>query len=113
MTGLRPALAGYLDLRRGLGFKLARDEKLLEQFIGWLEDRGTTTVTVADALAWAHAACLRAAPAGCGCGSPWSAASPPTWPRSTRLPRFRRPSLLPGGSHRAVPYLYPPRTSPR
>jgi len=53
MTGLREALAGYLDLRRGLGFKLARDEKLLEQFIGWLEDRGTTTVTVADALAWA------------------------------------------------------------
>ena len=46
MTGLRQALAGYLDLRRGLGFKLARDEKLLEQFIGWLEDRGTTTVTV-------------------------------------------------------------------
>ena len=52
MTGLREALAGYLDLRRGLGFKLARDEKLLEQFIGWLEQRGTTTVTVADALAW-------------------------------------------------------------
>ena len=24
MTGLRPALAGYLDLRRSLGFKLAR-----------------------------------------------------------------------------------------
>ncbi len=30
MTGLREALAGYLDLRRGLGSKLARDEKLLE-----------------------------------------------------------------------------------
>ena len=31
MTGLREALAGYLDLRRGLGFKLERDAKLLDQ----------------------------------------------------------------------------------
>ena len=53
MTGLRPALAGYLDLRRGLGFKLDRDEKLLDQFIAYLEERGTGTVTVTDALAWA------------------------------------------------------------
>jgi hypothetical protein len=34
VTGLREALAGYLDLRRGLGFKLERDAKLLDQFIG-------------------------------------------------------------------------------
>ena len=53
MTGLRAALAGYLDLRRSLGFNLTRDEKLLEQFTGWLEDRGAATATVADALAWA------------------------------------------------------------
>jgi hypothetical protein len=33
MTGLPEALAGYLDLRRGLGFKLDRDAKLLAQFI--------------------------------------------------------------------------------
>ena len=53
MSGLREALAGYLDLRRGLGFKLDRDEKLLGQFITYLEQRGAGTVTVADALAWA------------------------------------------------------------
>ena len=53
MTGLRPALADYLDLRRGLGFKLDRDAKLLDQFITYLEQRGTGTVTVTDALAWA------------------------------------------------------------
>ncbi len=29
MTGLRQALAGYLDLRRGMGFKLDRDARLL------------------------------------------------------------------------------------
>jgi integrase/recombinase XerD len=105
MTGLREALAGYLDLRRGLGFKLARDEKLLKQFIGWLEDRGMTTVTVADALAWATL------PAGAS----------PGWLRmritvvrgfavylATLDPAAEVPpsSLLPGGSHRAVPYLY-------
>ena len=53
MSGLREALAGYLDLRHSLGFKLERDEKLLGQFITYLEERGTGTVTVADALAWA------------------------------------------------------------
>ena len=53
MTGLRQALAGYLDLRRGLGFKLTRDAKLLDQFITYLEERGASTVTVADALTWA------------------------------------------------------------
>jgi integrase len=105
MTGLREALAGYLDLRRGLGFKLARDEKLLEQFIGWLEDRGMTTVTVADALAWATL------PAGASPG--WLrmritvvrgfAAYLATLDPSAEVPPA---SLLPGGSHRAVPYLY-------
>ena len=105
MTGLRPALAGYLDLRRGLGFKLDRDAKLLEQFITYLEQRGTGTVTMADALAWATL------PAG---GSPgWLrmritvvrgfAAYLATLDPATEVPPA---SLLPGGTHRAVPYLY-------
>jgi integrase/recombinase XerD len=49
VTGLRPALAGYLELRRGLGFKLDRDAKLLDQFITYLEQHGTGTITVAGA----------------------------------------------------------------
>ena len=53
VTGLREALAGYLDLRRGLGFKLERDAKLLDRFIAYLEQREASTVTMADALAWA------------------------------------------------------------
>jgi len=107
MTGLRPALAGYLDLRRGLGFKLDRDEKLLDQFITYLEERGTGTVTVTDALAWATL------PAG---GSPgWLrmrmtvvrgfAAYLAALDPSAEVPSA---SLLPGGTHRAVPYLYSP-----
>jgi hypothetical protein len=52
MTGLREPLAGYLELRRSVGFSLEREEKLLGQFITWLEDRRAATITTADALAW-------------------------------------------------------------
>lgn len=33
MSALRPALADYLGVRRGLGFRLDRAEKLLGQFV--------------------------------------------------------------------------------
>ena len=105
MSGLRPALAGYLDLRRGLGFKLDRDAKLLDQFISYLAETGAATVTAADALAWATL------PA---CASPgWLAfrmsvvrgfaAYLHTIDPATEVPPR---GLLPGGTRRAVPYLY-------
>src|SRR5215813_6575393 len=53
MSPLRQALAGYLAVRRSLGYGLARQEKLLGQFITYLEDAGATTVTTRLALAWA------------------------------------------------------------
>ncbi|MGO8884909.1 MAG: tyrosine-type recombinase/integrase [Streptosporangiaceae bacterium] len=53
MSPLRQALAGYLAIRRSLGCKLARPEKLLGQFITYLEDTGAATVTTEHALAWA------------------------------------------------------------
>ena len=105
MTGLRRALAGYLDLRRGLGFKLDRDARLLDQFITYLEQRGTGTVTVTHALAWATL------PANASPG--WLrmrmsvvrgfAAYLATLDPSAEVPPA---SLLPGGTRRAVPYLY-------
>src|SRR5262249_24493786 len=52
-TELRQALADYLAIRRSLGYQLARPEKLLGQFISYLEDQGTATVTTGHALAWA------------------------------------------------------------
>ena len=52
MSGLRRALAGYLKVRRSLGYKLARPEKLLGQFISYLEQAGAVTVTTEHALAW-------------------------------------------------------------
>jgi integrase len=54
MTQLRHALADYLSLRRSLGYKLQRPEKLLHQFIDFLEAVGAETVTTKHALAWAR-----------------------------------------------------------
>ena len=55
MTGqLREQLSDYLALRRALGYRLARPEKLLGQFLDHLERRGDTTITVATALDWAR-----------------------------------------------------------
>ena len=53
MTVLEEHLAGYLSMRRALGYKLARAEKLLDLFLAWLEDRGEETITTELAVRWA------------------------------------------------------------
>jgi integrase len=53
VIALEDRLAGYLAVRRALGYRLARAEKLLAQFLGWLEERGEQTITTQSALAWA------------------------------------------------------------
>lgn len=52
---LEAALTDYLTMRRALGFKLARAEKLLRQFIAYLDEAGAETITTRHALAWASA----------------------------------------------------------
>jgi integrase/recombinase XerD len=52
---LRTALDEYLAVRRALGFKLARDGLLLEQFVGICEQAGATRVTSELATAWVTA----------------------------------------------------------
>lgn len=52
MTRLRDQLDDYLRIRRALGYKLARTEKLLVQFIAFLQERGERVITVENALAW-------------------------------------------------------------
>lgn len=105
MTSPRAALADYLALRRSLGFALERDEKLLTQFIAWLEQQDKHTVTVTDALRWVRL------PEGAS----------PSWIRM-RMRAVRGfagylhtidpvhevlpPGLVPGQVRRAVPYLY-------
>src|SRR6202020_504251 len=53
MSTLRQALADYLAVRRVLGYKLIRAEKLLAQFLTYVEDRGEDHLTTNTALAWA------------------------------------------------------------
>lgn len=104
MSPLRQALAGYLMIRRSLGYKLARPEKLLGQFITYLEDNGAATVTTGHALAWA------ALPGGDGS---WHAlrlsavrgfaAHLSTIDPATEVPPA---DLIPWKPCRATPYLY-------
>jgi integrase len=53
MSKLRQALPNYLKLRRSLGYKLQRAEKLLQQFLEYLEAAEAETITTEHALAWA------------------------------------------------------------
>jgi integrase/recombinase XerD len=105
MVNLRSALADYLDLRRGLGFSLNRDAKLLAQFLTYLEEQGAGTVTVAHALIWAS---LPTAGSPSWLGFRMSvvrgfATYLRTIDPDTQVPP---PGLLPGTTRRAVPYLY-------
>lgn len=106
MTGLRDALAGYLKVRRALGFKLEAAEHLIGSFISYLEDRQATTITIEDAVAWA------------------TAPGRSRWYHALRLSAVRQfalhlsaadpavqvppPGLIPHAAHRATPYLYSP-----
>jgi integrase/recombinase XerD len=105
MIALRPALNDYLIMRRALGYKLQRAEKLLTQFIGFIEASGSERITVDLALAWATL------PAQ-GAMDWWSGRLAVVRGFATYLqtldPACEVPSaeLLPGRSHRAVPYLY-------
>ena len=105
MSALRRALADYLAVRRILGYRLVRAEKLLAQFLTYVEVRGEDHLTTATALAWATLSP--------GAHRSWA---------STRLsivrcfavhlrgidPETEVPArdLLPGQTCRATPYLY-------
>lgn len=104
MSGLRESLAEYLAVRRALGYRLERTEKLLGQFLGYLEATGAERITVEHALAWATL------PAG---GRPWHAMRLQAVRGFARYlhevdPRVEVPpaELLPDRPHRATPYLY-------
>ncbi len=54
MTSLRQALEDYLRVRRRLGFKLGSDERLLENFVGFLEQASAAQITSELAVMWAR-----------------------------------------------------------
>jgi integrase len=53
MTGLRGQVAGYLALRRAMGFKMEKYGPLLDSLAGYLEEAGLGTVTTQAAVEWA------------------------------------------------------------
>ena len=69
MIVLRQALDDYLRVRRALGYKLARSEKLLAQFLTFVEDRNEDHVTIDTAVAW-HRCRRLVIEAGCPPGFP-------------------------------------------
>lgn len=105
MTGIRPAIADYLTVRRALGYKLEDHGWLLADFASFLETHGASTITVELALAWATqpqdvlsswwAARLRVVR---GFARHIKAFDP-----ATEVPP---PGLLADRTRRAVPYLY-------
>jgi integrase len=106
VTGpLRDALVDYLALRRALGYRLDRPEKLLDQFLSHLEATQQDVVTVQNALEWAQL------PAN-GASNWWGYRLSTVRGFATYLhaldPAHEVPAaeLLPQRPHRATPYLY-------
>ena len=54
MSTLRQAVQDYIEMRRGLGFKLRETERGLIDFVTFLEANNTSYITTDLALAWAH-----------------------------------------------------------
>jgi integrase len=54
MTDLRQALKDYVLIRRQLGYKLTADQRLLEQFVTFLEQADAVRITTELALMWAR-----------------------------------------------------------
>jgi integrase/recombinase XerD len=104
VSRLRAALADYLAVRRAMGFRLDRAEKLLGQFIDHLEQHGAEVITIEHAVAWASQPN----------GAPWwhrlrlSAVRGFAQYMHTLDPRTQvpPPDLIPGRQRRATPYLY-------
>ena len=94
MNDLRRAADEYLALRRALGFKFRGHDRLLADFLDHLERSGTTTITVATAVAWATALAdvtpIRWANGSAWCGvslaMPAASTPPPRSPRTTYWP---------------------------
>jgi integrase/recombinase XerD len=102
---LHKAVKDYVEMRRALGYKLSRAAVLLPQFVDFLQQQGSSVITIPLALQWAQSN-RQAQPAEWAqrltivrCfARHWSATDP-----RTQIPPW---GLLPHRSKRARPYLY-------
>jgi integrase/recombinase XerD len=107
MSGLTASVVDYLALRRALGYRLAGDQRLLEDFARTLEARGEATVTIEAAVGWA--------------GGPTQTSRQQIARRLSTVRRFADylaafdpatevppPDLLPAEIRRRTPYIFSP-----
>jgi integrase/recombinase XerD len=98
-------LDDYLAVRRAFGFRLVRAEKLLRQFLAYLDTTGAEHVTLEGALSWA---CLPSGGSRMWQGHRLSVVRVFARhlhgldPRHELIPA----DILPARSHRATPFLY-------
>jgi integrase len=105
MSNLRAELGNYLAIRRAVGFKLHRTELLLADFVGYLEEHHSDTITTDRALAWASLP-----PNGSLEWWGYRLSAVRVFARHLHAidPRHEVPptGLWPANSHRATPYVY-------
>ena len=107
MTALAQSAEDYLTMRRGVGYALRQEGRMLASFVGYVEDRGIAHVTVEAALGWATAP---------------AQASPTWWAKRLTVVRgfatylktvdedteVPPKALLPNRASRTTPYLFSP-----
>jgi integrase/recombinase XerD len=105
MSPLRQSLADYLRIRRALGFKLERAEKLLDQYLDHLDRLGEERVSIDNAVGWAT---LPAASNGHWWAFRLSVVRGFASYLHALDPAHEVPpaELIPNRAHRAIPYLY-------
>ena len=103
-AGLRELVAGYLRVRRSLGYQLADNERILSAFLGYLDERDADTITVEHAVGFAIAAggsprrqALRLS--AVRCFARWAHPQDP----AVQVPPAR---LMPARPTRSAPYIY-------
>ncbi|MGO9955500.1 MAG: tyrosine-type recombinase/integrase [Solirubrobacteraceae bacterium] len=105
MSALEGHLAAYLAVRRGLGFKLNNEERMLDNFVAFMETADASTITVDLALRWAtmpagvgHAYLAQRMRAVRGFSRYLHGIDP-----ATEIPPLE---LLPARKHRPTPHIY-------
>ena len=105
MITLREALSDYLRIRRGLGFELREEGRMLEGFVEFLERAAAQMITTKLALVWATQARAPAlAPTAARVGGGF-AQYVATLDPATEVPSK---DLLPAHRPRVPPYIYSP-----
>lgn len=106
MTDLHRAVHDYLALRRSLGFKLRGHDRLLTDFVDFLDREGTGTPTTAAAVVWATLPADRVQPVRCAqrlCAVRGFARYLQALDPAVQVPPV---DLLPTRRDRRDPYLY-------